>query len=382
MAIPLSTNTTSGVAPLCWQPKHCPRFFTFVARLAHNTRSQQRERRAFDLNTTLTGIALNVQSLAESQPCFCSYIYTNVPDLEAVPGLRVADALRALHPSVIAAPFPKLSRNRWGDPTVSWNALSFAKLDVAVLHLVRGEKVIWTDVDTLLVYGLQHAYRKLPNFVVCDKSMEDARAGRGCYGDLWMVDPPLAAAVYSDVARLPNSQLPPYDLQGIFTRLLARGGENGARLHNLVKETGAMCWGFDFAGHNHPYAVNSSILLPHHPGETRIALAADAIGGPLRCSLPERPGPMLPVGAMSFTWPSFKEMMRRPEALWYGPGVRRWFTRTYCEKRAASRGWNPLASVCRRAADCTLEPPCHARGVERGRGAHRKPIGRRSFNKP
>ena len=158
-----------------------------------------------------------------------------------------------------------------------------------------------------------------------------------------------------------------YDLQGIFTRLLARGGENGARLHNLVKETGEMCWGFDFAGHNHPYAVNSSILLPHHPGETRIALAADAVGGPLRCSLPERPGPMLPVGAMSFTWPSFKEMMRRPEALWYGPGVRRWFTRTYCEERAASRGWNPLASVCRRAADCTLEPPCHARGVERAR---------------
>ena len=231
MAIPLSTNTTSGVAPLCWQPKHCPRFFTFVARLAHNTRNQERERRAFDLNTTLTGIALNVQSLAESQPCFCSYIYTNVPDLEVVPGLRVADALRALHPSVIAAPFPKLSPNRWGDPTVSWNALSFAKLDVAVLHLVRGEKVIWTDVDTLLMYGLQHAYRKLPNFVVCDKSMEDARAGSGCYGDLWMVDPPLAAAVYSDVARLPNSQLPPYDLQGIFTRLLARGGENGARLH-------------------------------------------------------------------------------------------------------------------------------------------------------
>ena len=214
----------------------------FLGRLAY-----YRQRDCLGKNVTLAGIALNVRSLAFSQPCFCIYIYSNVLDAEAAPGLLV-------DPSVVAASFPRLPRNIWGDPLVSWYALSYAKADVAALHLAKRERLIWIDVDTLITRNLQDAYLRLSSFVVLDSKTNKS------YGDLWMLDDHVVAAVRAVQADL-TVQLP-YDLQSIFDILMEKQ-HNATGLHNLPRVLEPACWGFDFASNGHPYPINSSLYLKH-----------------------------------------------------------------------------------------------------------------------
>ena len=345
----LSTHTPEndvGLAPQCSRlPPNCPRFFTFVVRTGYYSKNQRREQRSFNLNKTLAGIALNVRSLAFSQPCFCIYIYSNVLDAEAAPGLLVADALQSLHPSVVAAGLPRLPRNIWGDPLVSWFALSYAKADVAALHLAKRERLIWIDVDTLITRSLQDAYLRLSSFVVLDSKTNKS------YGDLWMLDDHVVAAVRAVYADL-TVQLP-YDLQSIFDILVDKE-HNATGLHNLPRVLEPACWGFDFASNGHPYPINSSLYLKHLLGSKEFLgdgkIRLEAMGhGRLHC-LPLGRADPVPVASMSFTMPSYLEMLRRPKALWYGPGVRQWFVTTYCGVRQVNRptqlSWDPLASVC------------------------------------
>lgn len=204
-----------------------------------------------------------------------------------------------------------------------WLELSRQKLDLVERHLKsHGHKVIWTDLDTVVLADLSCAYAQLENFVISRVSSGHTilnaarkplklRLGYSVYGDLWMAD----LKLIGQVRRLEASDLPPppFDLQDYYTILLNGCSGVVTDLRGFLHDHSAqpMCFGFDFSAGHHP---NPEDVLPMR-----------VVNNTLHCTV-HRNGRFdyYPIASLSFTFPLMRQFLQHPRELFRSPQLFAW----------------------------------------------------------
>lgn len=282
-----------------------------------------RDRRWGSINPMLSALRMMVKNLELSQRCFKLHLYTNIP-LNSTTFRQLVDVTGN---SVHLYTFPTdLPRNTYSG-TNSWMELSRRKLDLVLRHTtMHGHKVIWTDLDTVVLTDLSCAYELLQNFVVSRDAGRHVlrgpegksvaiRRGYSVYGDLWMVDMQLAQHIWW----LEKSGMPPpkYDLQDYLSYLLNRCNGTVTDLRGFLRDErdgGGLCLGFDFSGGSHP---SSTTVFP-----MRVR------NGVLLCSVPQN-GTLVyrPLATMSFTFITLQQHLRNPRGIFKTNELAEWARR-------------------------------------------------------
>lgn len=212
------------------------------------------------IETVAEALRIVSTNLRMSQFCFNLHVYTNIRG-NSSEGNRLALAGGS---GVEFYPFPKTLPKNGYTGRDRWLELSRRKLDVVLMHMARfGHKVIWTDLDTIVLTDLSCAYSQLSNFVVsrnwAGHSLRGPkgrsvriRDGYSVYGDLWMIDDRVADHVsWLEKMGMPT---PKNDLQDYFAYMLNLCNGTVTDLRGYLRDGNdtAMCMGFDFAGGHHP----------------------------------------------------------------------------------------------------------------------------------
>eukprot|EP00523_Entomoneis_sp_CCMP467_P011882 CAMPEP_0168718390 /NCGR_PEP_ID=MMETSP0724-20121128/492_1 /TAXON_ID=265536 /ORGANISM="Amphiprora sp., Strain CCMP467" /LENGTH=231 /DNA_ID=CAMNT_0008764899 /DNA_START=306 /DNA_END=998 /DNA_ORIENTATION=+ len=191
-----------------------------------------------------------------------------------------------------------------------WRSLSRYKLDIFLKHIQQGERLVWTDVDTLVLTDLTPAMeRNISWGVGWENGITGLTGGKRLHvysrvkvepsnqiqGDLWTLN----LQGIKDVLLLEKEQVenniakPVYDLQGYFSILMSNGWPNFHLIQHLMPD---YSFGFQCSGFKHP---NKETFKPK------------VINGELICPDSDGIGLGSKVGAMSFTAHSFKKMILR-----------------------------------------------------------------------
>lgn len=196
-----------------------------------------------------------------------------------------------------------------------WKSLSRAKLDVAEqLILSRGKKIVWIDLDTLVFADLGITSKK--SWLVgyqnggCDgakncswehianggESKLEIKPKFDALGDLWSLDLKAIAAVrlYESEHVKSGLPLPKYDLQGYFSFMLQDQELPAVLLHDVIDCN----FGFFCSDFKHPSSENMELAVVQR-----------------RLICPKRANVEMSewVGAISFTAPTFQELLLRTD---------------------------------------------------------------------
>jgi len=246
-----------------------------------------------------SGLRMMYSALVKAHVCApILYVYTNY-NKDAIPNVTLMGTAVRI---VVKEPIPVdniYSPSRGPLPewkgekhNRKWIALSRSKVDVVAGHLDRGEKVIWIDLDTLVMHPLFRPYRSAGSWFVTEQvhgsseiNGQTIHPRNKAYGDLWMMN----QQTIRDLEELERLIPPPlYDVQDYASLLLEKqdadlanlatvtNSANVTRSHiNRLQETETVagtgvrgCWGFAFSkNHIHPF-----------PGNIRLAVAGGTDG--------------------------------------------------------------------------------------------------------
>lgn len=341
------------------QTTSCVRFFTFVVELdgreptwrtmprtsgpaimASGSFSAPGQKRMVQKDV-MQALVINTKSLALSQSCFELHVFSDNKTFAAL-----GNDMERVHPSLFPRTLPELKRNPLGDPYTSWIALCWARLDVAQHFLNRGEKVVWIDLDTLVMHDLSIPFHTFGTFAVCgvwdgytttkinevsgkyyQSLISQGPLEEQCYGDLWMVDNGTAAQMYEFVHNMARKgALPKYDVQTMWSTILRWSRQfvgNRTAYFNNLRDSLPVCWGFDWMHNSMAPYINRTFSYRNGVATHYKLLQVDAVTGKLMCG--EKGHTPKAIGALSFTWHSFVETMQDPDDAFRDPSVRLWF---------------------------------------------------------
>lgn len=208
-----------------------------------------------------------------------------------------------------------------------WKQISVYKLDIIEQHLRQGERVVWIDVDTLLFVSLSSKNINASSWVVGwhhgkrgqgaiymgqngDSSSPIKNPANEAQGDLWEVDLDVIQSVRT--LQSASDVKPTYDLQGYFSMLLESGKHNLQLLQLVMPNYN---FGFQCSNYNHPSFSNFYPLIKENK---------------LHCTDRQGLGFPSPVGSISFTAPTFLDLMLGKTMMSkQSPEVRAWFERYF-----------------------------------------------------
>ena len=144
------------------------------------------------------------------------YVYTNIPSSVLTP----ITTTFATPTNIITRPYTPI-QTRYKS---AWKALLRSKLDIVLNHLSSGERVVWIDLDTLVLdtlpftvswvigWEMGHAtpLRNMGDLWVQPRSQAQ--------GDIWFINEAIARRIIDMEQGL--KVLPAYDLQGVFSIML------------------------------------------------------------------------------------------------------------------------------------------------------------------
>lgn len=271
-------------------------------------------------STAQDALRVVTRSLRLNHRCFKLHLYTDVKE-----GSEMERKLKLVGgDDVQLHQYPNdLPRNAYSGRN-AWLELSRRKLDVVSRHMKKyGHKVIWTDLDTLILTDLSCAYSKLQNFVVSrdwpgEHYMRGpgnvgvrVRHGYSVYGDFWMAD----NALIDRVLDLEKRGMPPpsFDLQDYFAYMLnlCDGSLTDLRGYLTDDKDKPQCLGFDYSNGHHPYTQN---IYPMR-----------VINDTLYCSV-ERDSRLVQyrMASMSFIYPLFVKYIQNPRVLFNNKELLEW----------------------------------------------------------
>lgn len=268
----------------------------------------------------LSALRIVSTNLRASQTCFVLHVYTNIAagtvDWQRLVAAGGAQVRLYAFPNDLP-PNAYTGKNRWLE-------LSRHKLDVVERHMnTHGHKVIWTDLDTVVLTDLSCAYAQLENFIISrvwfglhvlrgrGGMPVNLRHGYSVYGDLWMADSKLIA----QVRRLEAEGMPPpaLDLQDYYAVLLNECTGVITDLRGFLHDNNAqpMCFGFDYSSGYHPDPQN---VFP-----------MKIVNNSLYCSV-QRDGKLVYYRAayFSFIFPSLLRYLQNPRELFRTQELAAW----------------------------------------------------------
>lgn len=273
----------------------------------------------------LTAIRLMYSSLARAHSCApLLYLYTNSVNIANKVSLLNTTMQTRTNIQAIVRKVSTIKRRGFED---TWRELSRHKLDVVTEHMARGERLVWMDLDTLVFVDLTPAFREDVAWAVgwshgksgVGSAAELAQIYSGVNvspklevnGDLWLLN---MDAINETIAletelKQNNATLPAYDLQGYFSILLTRNSTNFKVLQDIIPD---YSYGFQCSSFSHPTAT---------------AFRPQVIDGELHCPDNQGVGLSSKVGSISFTSPTFRDVILRDPVNFSGisvPASREW----------------------------------------------------------